>query len=383
MRSPRTVLIVVCVLMTTTGAFALEWTRGRSTEYARLAEDGSGVQAAFSPDGRSLAIVCYDDSDSEPFVPRTDHKLLLRVWSQDSLCHRLVLPSAPSERPAYGPTLTEVHWLPDGRFLCLVNAKAPGQHCRLVRVRDGAWTTAGCSGDWFVVNDDWGLTDREAGSLHDLLVGAEHDSLTGPPPGVPSESENWWYEDFVRSPADRHIARYTGWRKDTGYCCCEKDMMPRYLGIIDLASGKMRRLTWGSDHTIWQPTWSPAGAALAHLRCPYGRDEQGRTILSGSDLHIIRSDGTGDRHLIADVYDYEWLQDGRLAASVADDLFESEDIGPQQIALVDPESGEVEWLTSGPFVHTLIAENGDVFLVSARPVQDDDPGWGLYLIRPL
>ena len=246
-------------------------------------------------------------------------------------------------------------WLPSGDYVLYRETCSRGG--LLVRLADGATTRVGPIPGWFVLNDDWALSHDDGVALNRQFQSrspwpGESIRFDDLPGCVPRESANWSYLRFVRSPSDPDTALYIAWTKHLEGCCCTSYAERRYLGVVDLQTGRMTRLTWGDDHTIGQSvSWSADGSVIYYLRVPYTGEH-----LGPGDLHVIRPDGSGDRHLCAEVGRFEWLDGSRLLCETAPHPVRGPDseawFRQQQLAIVDVRSSAVQRLTKGEYHHT-------------------------------
>jgi len=387
----RALGVILLVTVTGVGCCTAQWQRGEATQWLRLTSDGRSVTGEFSPDYTSVAIVSLQPATTA--AGDLYYERSLNLWVDGSIRNIAGLPDSDADHGFVSPPAPRLRWLPSGRHLLLREYADSGrEHLWLVRTSDGARTTVGRVKRWFVLNNDWELPNQDAVALRDMLHPSHtHESrdieFADLPASVPHQSEDWTYLQFRRSPSDHDLAMYVAHERDFDGCSCTMYLCRRYLGVVDLRSGRMRRLTWGDDHTIRHPTWTPDGSALVYQRDRYEKGEHGSSKLAGSDLHVIRRDGTGDRHVLADVAYYGWRDDGRVLVSVGPNAAPDDDGWrpryPRQLGFLDIHTGRVQWLTKGPFVHEILEEHDGIFLVREIPVGEDISRGDLYLIRPL
>jgi len=383
------VCVVLLAALTAVSYADGQWQRGNQTDWIRLTEDGRSVNGSFSPDGSMVALVSLRKQFTSEGL--TYFERYLRVWQDGDVRDVARLQNTEAFGGCYYRNVaaeTDVEWLPSGKLI-LVGLQ-PGW--TLVRLSDGATTRTDAKGDWFVLNDDWGLSTEDAGRLNRLVHAAPpsygwlpigepitHDGL---PPQVPRGSDNWSHYDFQRSPGDADLAAYLGWAECSGYCSCEKELIPRYIGVVDLRTGATRRLTWGTNHTVsWTCiSWSPTGSHIVYVRNEY---DESRTDMTTSDLHAIRVDGTRDTHLASNVDDFTWFSTTQMVLEVQP--YGSRDAASartRQLVVADVRTGRTHQITSGHFCHTFADACGGRYLVAEQGLRSPCSG-DLYIIRPL
>ena len=103
---------------------------------------------------------------------------------------------------------------------------------------------------------------------------------------------------------------------------------------IDLADGRVRRLTEGPDWHDEKPVWSPDGRQIAFVSNRAGN----------YDIYVMQADGSGVRRLTSHdalEHDPSWTPDGRAI------VFTGERDGRGELYRVAVESAQVERVTSG------------------------------------
>ncbi len=382
MRSSTLLLVLPTVLLTSSLAAAKTGTviETAATHSVQLTDDGRSISGAFSPDGSQVAYL----SLVKHFTPEGAYYFSGRVRIWDGALTRTVAvlpdskPRTEVERWSSSPPYGAPNWLPSSDYLLLSS--------NLIRLADGAQTRIGKHKRWFVMNDAWELPKADALALNDRVHGRgwragkmRPDDL---PACVPRESEDWVYGDLWRSPSDPNQALYIGSDKHFDGCCCTLGRRKNYLGVVNLSTGKLRRLTHGSTYRIdrWRTEWSPDGKWISYVRQSFHDID---TPLRWSHLHVVRPDGTTNRRLVRDVYgEYSWVSPTRIVAAIGRAFSCDKPPSPQQLSLVDVTTGHVRRLTKGNLQHSLCDVHGDRYLVLERELSWSNCIGNLYVIRP-
>ena len=360
-----------------------------SGDALQITDEGRTTEAAFSPDGSQVVYLTVE----KHFTPEGRYYFSGRLYIWDGHDSRILAnlpagePTVGDPSPESGPAGTPA-WLPSGDYIVL--AYWPGSST-LFRIADGAHTRVGKHEDWFVMNDAWDLSKDDAVALNHLVRGgtARHMRIQRGkmirredlPPCVPHESENWSYENFWQSPADPNQALYVAADKHFDGCCCTSGRQRHYLGVVDLRTGKRRRLTQDTTSQISLGTWAPDGRRIAYLRTSFHDID---TPVTWSKLHVICPDGTGDRCLIDDVRHTYWASPTRLVAATGPPLMVRATLRSQPLHLseVDVVTGAVRRLTEGYFYHELCDAHDRNYLVLQRPVGGSEFQGNLWMFRP-
>ena len=356
----------------------------------RITDGGWVGSGSFSPDGSKVAYVKltkHFNSDGRYYFGAE-----VRIWDGKTSHTVTKLPDgkAGTDRvsiPSYG-----VYWLSGDDYLLATG-------WMLIRISDGKYTKVGKSKTWFVMNDDWKIPKADAIRLNDIVHGRNivwlaknqrtptWESLhrgwkLGPLGKAPKESKDWYY-NYCRSPKDPNKAFYIAEDKHFDGCCCTQGEQKTYLGIADLRTGKMRRLTWGDMHISFDARCTPDGRYILYKPASLPRKKSGPHGV----LHIMRSDGSGDRGLIRNVVRYDFLSPSKLLAITTDShvFRRTEDYFvpyPEQLTMADFPSGRARQITKGSFVHQLCDTHGSKYLVAERPLGEKNYLQGnLYILE--
>lgn len=358
-----------------------------SGEALQVTDEGRSVKGALSADGSQVAYVRVE----KHFTPEGRYYFSGRLYIWDGQDSR-ILANLPTGEPTVGDPSPESGpagipaWLPSGDYIVLAHWRGS----TLFRIADGARTRVGRHKGWFVMNQAWDLSKTDALALNDLVhrrgtrsfqtQPGSQIALEDLPPRVLTESENWAYKHFWRSPADPNQALYLAADKHFQGCCCTAGRKKHYIGLVDLRNGQRRRLTQDTTHQISHGTWAPDGRRIAYLRTSFHDID---TPVTWSKLHVICPDGTGDRALIDDVRRRYWVSQTRLVVGTGPPLVvELGRSQPRQLSEVDVLTGKVCRLTKGYFYHELCDVDDRNYLVLQRPVGGSEFQGNLWIFRP-
>ena len=357
----------------------------RSTDTIQITNDGRSIDGAFSPDGSKVAYL----SLGKRFAPDGKYYFSgrVRLWDGESSRTLAALgdskPTSDSPYRLWAP-FGSTHWLTSGDYIL--------QGRRPIRVADGACTRVGTWGDWFVMNDGWELAAADEAEVNGAVhcrplnpVKSRTDEHIRPdqlPDCVPLESDDWGYGHFRRSPRNPDQALYSGHDKHFFGCVCSAGRHKRYLGVADLLTGRLRRLTWGTNYYLdpYKVRWSPDGSMIAYLRQSFHDID---TPITWSTLHVIRPDGSGDRCLAHNVSGYYWVSPTEMVALIGLGKASGYWQPQRQLSVVDLRTGRVRRITKGNFTHGLCDVHDDRYLVLERPVGGSRCQGNLYVIRPV
>lgn len=383
----RLSLVALVGLVGVGGAWA------RSTDCTQLTTEGRSIAGSFSPDGRQVAYLSLVKRFGVLSQAYFDGRV--HVWDGRSSRTVAVITGASFPLAGGSEDVREQwapRWLPGGRYLVQrYNLRSAARtRIALIRLSDGAVTKGGESGRWFVLNDDWPLTDAEAGFLNRLLCGGVPPgwAVTGQrlgtdrlPARVPRSGQRWRYDDFVLSPAGNRYALYIGYDKHFDGCCCTEGTRKVYLGVADLRSGRLRRLTHTEDGHLSpeRVSWSPDGSRIAYLWQEFCAEREPRW----TSLRTVRRDGSDARELVRDASDFVWLDSHRLLATLGLSTKWARPARVQQLAIIDVNTGDIRRITKGEFRHVFCDVRGDRYLVDEQPGDSTGYQGNLYIIRPL
>ncbi|MGD8238288.1 MAG: hypothetical protein PVH68_07050 [Armatimonadota bacterium] len=376
----RTVVGVVLAVSCVVGVSAL------TPATVQITDDGRSVEGTISPDGSKVAFVRFVKHYTADGKYYFSGRVCL--WDGESTEVLAKLPGGKptSEKEPDGGTAPSARacWTDSGRYI-LAGRRA---NRTLIRVADGARTRVGKHNDWFVMNAAWKLAKSDAGDINRIVHGkqprrkwywqGEQLESEDAPASVPRESEDWAYGDLRVSPTDARTALYVAEEKPWDGCCCMSALRNCHLGVADLPTGRLRRLTWGRNYRVERVNWSGDGEAIVYLRRSFY--EPGVPV-RWSDLYVVRPDGTGRRRLAREVAGYCWISPTRLVAEIG---LERDRPTRQQLCIIDVRTGQVRWLTGGRYRHELADVRGDHYLVVEKPVGGNQCQGNLYLMhKPL
>lgn len=387
MRSRRVLLILLALLLTSSLAAgtAGDFIRTDGTETLQLTDDGRSIHGAFSPDGSQIAHL----SLVKHFTPEGAYYFSghVRIWDGARTCTVGILPDSKPRAELHPwssqPPYSAPKWLPSGDYLLV------GRD--LIRLADGAQTRVGRHDRWFVMNDAWDLSKADALALNEQAQRAAARSGWRPagkmlpedlPAHVPRESEDWVYGHFWRSPSARNQALYIGCDKHFDGCSCTASRRKNYLGVVNLSTGKLRRLTHGSTYHIdpWRAKWSPDGKWISYMRESFHDMD---TPVRWRHLYVVRPDGTTDRRLVNEFCSgYSWISPTRIVASIRQSFSGYRRLSPQQLAIVSVPTGHVRRITKGNLYHSLCGVHGDRYLVLESELSWSNCQGNLYVIQP-
>jgi hypothetical protein len=238
---------------------------------------------------------------------------------------------------------------------------------------------------WFVVNDEWRLPKADALCIKGIVHGQRRgrmwrwpgERLDGEdlPERVPRQSNDWEYGGFWQSPTDVQTALYVAEDRHFDGCACTMRERKNYLGVADLRTGRLRRLTWGDNDRIGHASWSPDGELILYVRESFSSID---TPVRWSALYAVRPDGTELRRLARNVAGLRWISSNRIVAEIG---LGTDEAGARQLYVVDVHSGQVHCLTGGYFRHALADVRGDRYLVVEKPVGGNRCQGNLYLMH--
>lgn len=391
-RSAFTAIVVFALAPSFCVAGAGEWVTNKATRSIQLTESSRGIDGQFSPDGRSVAFLEL----VKQFTPEAKHYFRARVHVWDGVTDRVVAtvpPDKPWERPMppdhyVSGSGSDVTWFPSARYLWV--------RPHLVRLADGDVTKAGREGDWFVLNDAWTLSREDQTTLKYIvhgrrLLGSE-DINTGTwipndglPAVVPRHSQDWTYARFRASPVDRTRALYIGFDRHFDGCACTRGAQRTYLGVANMETGTLVRLTHGEQHRIpeWSAKWSPDGKWIAYYRTEL---TTGIASPKWRHLHVVRADDASVDWWVAGnctSHPYYWLSPTEMLVPLGCGDEPDKPLCPIHLATVEIPRGPLTTITAGPYRHSVCDIRGRRFLVCERDLSGQESQGNLYVIEPL
>ncbi len=386
-RSAFTAVMLFALVPSLCCAGVGEWVTNKATRSVQLTDSGRGTTGQFSPDGRSVAFLEL----VKHFTPEGKHYFRARVHLWDGVTDRL-LAELPSGDPLEQPVAPDYYlsgsgaggtWLQSGNYLWV--------RPHLIRVADGAMTKAGREGGWFVLNDEWTLSREDAQSLKRVVHGRRLSSSGARwlqpdeiPAVVPRHSENWGHGRFSVSPVDPGRALYIGFDRHFDGCACTTGAQRTYLGVADLQTGRLRRLTHGEGHRVapMHARWSPDGKWIAYYRQALTR---GTESAASRELRVVRPDGSGDHVLAAGCAggSYPWFSADSILVPLGASSPPGKPLSPIQLAIAHVPDGPLTVITKGPHRHTVCDIDGRRLLVCERELWGYGARGDMYLIEPL
>lgn len=115
-----------------------------------------------------------------------------------------------------------------------------------------------------------------------------------------------------------------------------------HLWVIDVATGKQRRLTFGQQH-VWYVRWSPDSRSLAFLTRPTGKPDDTQL----TDVGIVSVDGGAQRTLGLVGAAFAWSPDGRWIALASNGADRDLHVAPTDLYVAPAAGGRAINLTAG------------------------------------
>jgi len=347
-----------------------------ATRWWRTVPGDRVYEAAFSPSGEVIAYLEYVD------------KVFSRDGSRSGFGAKVGLVRNGEVRevlrlPAWRPSLSELWWLPGGRYV-YAGGWAQDAPCGwLIGARDGFHTKVGeitrktadgTTHYWFVLNDDVPLSHDEEVALRAYM--RHGDSM---PP-------RWLWDGLNRK------------RWDSPFGGCELEAPPGALTDTSLRFAGLRATAaeLSDSNTLrWAPAplspdtraqlWRTCGDMLGRRYSPYRRwlsylaDASGAADHVGEGdeqcLAVKRPDGSEVRVVARGVdWYHEWLDDDWLVYSTRG---RGRSAWECQYAIVRATDGVGQGLTAGAFHHEICDYRNGTFLVVEHPLRDAE-GYGHY-----